>query len=508
MSEVSINSEKPKLSFWQIWNMSFGFLGIQFGFALQNANTSRIFETLGADTKNLAFYWLAAPVTGLILQPIIGYLSDRTWHPRWGRRRPFFAIGAILATFALIIMPNSPTLWVAIGMLWIMDGSINVSMEPFRAFVGDMLPPEQRTKGFAMQSFFIGVGAVVASALPWIFTNLIGVSNTAGAGEVPASVKWSFYVGAIAFLGAVMWTVFTTKEYPPAEEEAEGEKEEPLKINYTPNQYLVRGLILLGIGALLAIWFITENLEGQLYVLCGIFGLFGFSYTIGSMLMRKGRYHNGFVQIVRDFQNMPKTMIQLAFVQFFSWFALFSMWIYCTSAVTSHIFGATDTTSTAYNDGADWVSLLFAGYNGVAALAALGLPLLARLTSRKMTHLIALTCGGLGLISFYFVANPMWLIVSMIGVGVAWASILSVPYAMLSGSLPADKMGYYMGIFNFFIVIPQIVAASVLGFLVTTFFDSEFIFALVMGGASMIIAGLLCLKVDDQDEVVMKQNEA
>ena len=239
-----------------------------------------------------------------------------------------------------------------------------------------------------------------------------------------------------------------------------------------------------------------------------VFGLFGFSYTIGSMLMRRNRYRNGFVQIVRDFQNMPKTMIQLAFVQFFSWFALFSMWIYCTSAVTSHIFGTSDTTSAAYNDGADWVSLLFAGYNGVAALAALGLPILARLTSRKMTHLIALTCGGIGLVSFYFVANPSWLILSMVGVGVAWASILSIPYAMLSGSLPADKMGYYMGIFNFFIVIPQIVAASVLGFLVTTFFNSEFIFALVMGGASMIIAGLLCLRVDDQDEVLMKENEA
>ncbi len=508
MSEISISSEKPRLSFWQIWNMSFGFLGIQFGFALQNANTSRIFETLGADTKNLAFYWLAAPVTGLVMQPIIGYLSDRTWHPRWGRRRPFFAIGAILATFALIIMPNSPALWVAIGMLWIMDGSINISMEPFRAFVGDMLPPEQRTKGFAMQSFFIGVGAVVASALPWIFTNLIGVSNTAGAGEIPASVKWSFYVGAIAFLGAVMWTVFTTKEYPPSEEDTDEEGREPLVINYTPNQYLIRGLILLGIGTILGVWFYVQKLDAQLYVLCGIFGLFGFSYAFSSMLMKKDRYHNGFVQIVRDFQNMPKTMIQLAFVQFFSWFALFSMWIYCTSAVTSHIYGTTDTTSAAYNDGADWVSLLFAGYNGVAALAALGLPFLARITSRKITHLISLTCGGLGLVSFYFVGDPSWLIVSMIGVGIAWASILSVPYAMLSGSLPANKMGYYMGIFNFFIVIPQIVAASILGFLVTTFFNSEFIFALVMGGISMIIAGLLCLRVDDKEEVNMKQNEA
>ncbi|MEP3908548.1 MFS transporter [Ekhidna sp.] len=489
--------------------MSFGFLGIQFGFALQNANTSRIFETLGADTKNLAFYWLAAPVTGLIVQPIIGYLSDRTWHPRWGRRRPFFAIGAILATFALIFMPNSPTLWIAIGMLWIMDGSINVSMEPFRAFVGDMLPPDQRTRGFAMQSFFIGVGAVVASALPWIFTNLVGVSNTAPEGEIPDSVKWSFYVGAIAFISAVMWTVFTTKEYPPSEEDLkESKTPPPLKIRFTPRQYMLRGLILIAIGTALASWFTIESFDPQLYVLCGIFGLFGFSYAIAAIFMDKNKYHNGFVQIVRDFQNMPKTMVQLAYVQFFSWFALFAMWIYSTSAVTSHIYQATDATSSAYNDGADWVSLLFAGYNGVAAFAALALPLLAKVVSRKVTHMIALTCGGVGLASFYFIQNPMWLILSMVGVGISWASILSIPYAMLSGSLPPKKMGYYMGIFNFFIVIPQIVAASILGFLVTTFFSSEFIYAIVIGGASMIIAGVLCLRVDDQDEVVMKQGEA
>ena len=509
MNNVSISSEKPRLSFWQIWNMSFGFLGIQFGFALQNANTSRIFETLGADTKNLAFYWLAAPVTGLIVQPIIGYLSDRTWHPRWGRRRPFFAIGAILATFALIVMPNSPVLWVAIGMLWIMDGSINISMEPFRAFVGDMLPPEQRTKGFAMQSFFIGTGAVVASALPWIFSNLIGVSNTAPEGQIPDSVKWSFYVGAIAFITAVMWTVFTTKEYPPSDEDIKETKTLPvLNIRFTPRQYMIRGLILIAVGIALAIWFTTEKFDPQLYVLSGIFGLFGFSYAIASIFMSRDRYHNGFVQIVRDFQNMPKTMVQLAYVQFFSWFALFAMWIYSTSAVTSHIYKATDTTSMAYNDGADWVSLLFAGYNGVAAFAALALPILARVVSRKVTHMIALACGGVGLISFYFVENPVWLILSMVGVGIAWASILSIPYAMLSGSLPPKKMGYYMGIFNFFIVIPQIVAASILGFLVATFFESQFIYAIVLGGASMIIAGLFCLRVDDKDEVVMKEGEA
>ncbi|MEP2772953.1 MAG: MFS transporter [Fulvivirga sp.] len=507
MSNVSLSSDKPKLSFWQIWNMSFGFLGIQFGFALQNANTSRIFETLGGDTKNLAFYWLAAPVTGLLVQPIIGYYSDRTWHAKWGRRRPFFAVGAILATIALFIMPNSPTLWIAIGMLWIMDASINISMEPFRAFVGDMLPPEQRTTGFAMQSFFIGIGAVVASALPWIFTNLIGLDNTAAAGEIPESVKWSYYVGGIAFVGAVMWTVFTTKEYPPDAEELRKDKPlEPLRIKYKASTYLKIGLSLVVLSLLLAFWFASKNLDPQLYVLCGIIGLFGFSYTFAALFMLRNKYRNGFVQIVRDFQNMPKPMIQLAFVQFFSWFALFAMWIYTVSAVTSHIYNTTDTTSQAYNDGADWVSLLFSGYNGVAALAALLLPVVARYTSRRITHMLALCCGGVGLISFYFINNPDFLILSMIGVGIAWASILSVPYAMLSNSLPAKKMGYYMGIFNFFIVIPQIVAASVLGFLIATFFESQFIYALILGGASMILAGLLCLMVEDKDEVLMEEN--
>ena len=508
MSNVSLISEKPRLNFWQIWNMSFGFLGIQFGFALQNANTSRIFETLGADTKNLAIYWLAAPVTGMIVQPIIGYMSDRTWHPRWGRRRPFFAVGAIFASAALIIMPNSSTLWMAVGMLWIMDASINISMEPFRAFVGDLLPSDQRTKGFAMQSFFIGVGAFVASKLPLIFSSL-GVPNTAPLGEISPNVKWSYYVGAFAFFVAVMWTVFSTKEYPPSPEDLEEDKtKEPLKIKYTPNQYLVRGLILLGIGVALAIWFTIQNLDPQLYVLCGVFGLFGFSYLLGSVLMSKNKYHNGFVQIVRDFQNMPKTMIQLAFVQFFSWFALFSMWIYSTSAVTSHIYGTTDTTSSEYNNGADWVSSLFGDYNGIAALAAIFLPALARITSRKITHLLALICGGIGLISYYFIQNPTWLILSMVGIGISWASILSIPYAMLSGALPPKKMGYYMGIFNFFIVIPQIVAASILGFLISTYFNNQPIYAIVIGGASMIVGGLLCLRVDDTDEVKIKEVEA
>lgn len=563
--------------------MSFGFLGIQFGFALQNANTSRIFETLGADTKNLAIYWLAAPVTGLLVQPIIGYYSDRTWHPYWGRRRPFFAIGAVLASCALIIMPNSPVLWVAIGMLWIMDASINISMEPFRAFVGDLLPPDQRTRGFAMQSFFIGIGSVVASALPWFFSTVLGVQDeNLGANEIPTNVRWSYYLGAAAFFGAVMWTVFTTKEYPPEEHDDQEEDSHFTPIKYKPGYYSKVGLIMIGVSAILTIWFYSQSLDPQLYVLCGIIALFGFSYFGASLLMHRNIYKNGFVNIVRDFQNMPRTMIQLAFVQFFSWFALFAMWIYTTSGITSHIYDMkmsanelhtlsaavedyerstlegeklekfnsieaelkgymTEIAETGtevivvsvnfakyfiapesgfeldesiqatltnirkeYDEGADWVGILFGGYNGIAALAALFLPWLARLTSRKVTHLIALSLGGIGLISFYFVNDPIMLVVSMVGVGIAWASILSIPYAMLSSSLPASKMGYYMGIFNFFIVIPQMVAASILAFMVTTLFDSRFIFALVIGGISMIISGLLSLRVEDHEEVQMK----
>lgn len=439
MSIISIGSRKPKLSFWQIWNMSFGFLGIQFGFALQNANVSRIFETLGANQDELPILWLAAPVTGLLIQPIIGYYSDRTWHAKWGRRRPFFAIGAILATIALFLMPNSTALWMAVLMLWVMDASINVTMEPFRAFVGDMLPNEQRTSGFAMQSFFIGLGAVVASALPYIFTNWFGISNTAPEGTIPDSVKWSFYMGGFAYITAVMWTVFKTEEYPPDDLE---------KLKAENAQ---RGVF-----------------EGLKESFMGIF-------------------------------EMPKTMVQLAFVQFFSWFALFAMWIYTTSAVTSHVYQTTDTTSALYNEGADWVGICFAIYNGVAALAAFLLPELAKITNRRITHLVALCLGGVGLLSVYFIADPNYLLIAMIGVGIAWASILSVPYAILSSTLPADRMGYFMGVFNFFIVIPQIVAAGILGFILKNFFGNVPIYALIIGGCSMILAGLLTLGVQDNE---------
>jgi maltose/moltooligosaccharide transporter len=336
-------AKKPRLSFLQIWNMSFGFLGIQMGFALQNANTSRIFETLGADTKNLAIYWLAAPVTGLIMQPIIGYYSDRTWSARWGRRRPYFAIGAILGTLALLMMPNSPALWIAVGVLWIMDASINITMEPFRAFVGDLLPDEQRTSGFAMQSFFIGIGALVASFMPWIFANWLGISNTAPEGVIPDSVKYAFYIGALMYFITVMWTVFSTKEYPPEEGEnhdapamADDEKE------HYAAKFMRLGVIMLVIGAGFSVIVALTGIDEQLHVLGGGLAFFGMVHIIGGSLTNRGRTKAALVHIVKDFNTMPKTMVQLAVVQFFSWFALFSMWIYTTSAVTSHVYGTTD----------------------------------------------------------------------------------------------------------------------------------------------------------------------
>lgn len=435
------NTEKPRLSFWQIWNMNFGFLGIQFGFALQNANVSRIFQTLGAEIDDIAILWIAAPATGLLVQPIIGYLSDRTWHPRYGRRRPFFTLGAVLASLALIAMPNSPSLWIAAGMLWILDASINISMEPFRALIGDMMSEKQRTIGFAMQTFFIGVGAVVASALPYLLSNYLGMQGTAPKGEIPPTVIWSFYLGAAVFFSAVLWTVFNTKEYPP-EQMAE---------------------------------FHGESAHHQ----------------------TQTGFVNGFKEILTDFVNMPKTMMQLAFVQFFSWLALFAMWIYTTAAVTSHIFGTTDASSKAFNEGADWVGVMFAAYNGLSALFAFFFPPFAQATSRKTAHMIGLTCGGLGLISIYFMPNKEMLLVSMIGVGFAWSSILTMPYAILAGALPANKMGTYMGIFNFFIVIPQIVAAYILGWVLKSFFGGEAIYAMIIGGVSMFIAAFLVIFVKD-----------
>jgi len=500
---------KPSLSFWEIWNMSFGFLGIQIGFALQNANVSRIFETLGAAVDDIPILWIAAPVTGLLVQPVVGYFSDRTWN-RLGRRRPYFLGGAILASLALLAMPNSPALWVAAGMLWIMDASINISMEPFRAFVGDNLPSAQRTTGFAMQSFLIGTGAVVASILPWLLTNRFGVSNEAPEGMIPDSVRLSFYFGAAVFFAAVLWTVIRSREYSPDEMasfEENQARESAMRAPRTAADYADHGrrqtrlgVTLLLIGAVLSAW-LAFVAAYQVMILSTGLAVVGVLLMVSGLLQKGGRYDNGFVTILNDLQDMPRTMKQLAWVQFFSWFALFAMWIYTTAGVTSHIYGTTDTTSALYNEGANWVGVGFGTYNGVAAVVAFGIPVLARRTSRRMAHVVCLLCGAAGLASVYVLPGPRFLLASMVGVGIAWASILSMPYAILTGSLPPSKLGYYMGVFNFFIVIPQIVAAAVLGFVVGRFFGGHAIYALLVGGASLVLAALLTLLVEDRDDV-------
>jgi maltose/moltooligosaccharide transporter len=483
---------RPTVSFWQIWNMCFGFLGLQFGFALQNANVSRIFQTLGAEVDAIAGLWIAAPLTGLLVQPVIGYMSDRTWN--WlGRRRPYFLAGAVLASLALFVMPGSSSLWMAAGMLWILDASINIAMEPFRAFVADQLPEAQRPTGYSMQSFFIGVGAVVASLLPWLLAQ-VGVSNTGtAASAVPDTVRYSFEVGALVLLGAMLWTIFTTREYPPAMLHGFADAT-PLSEGVEPGSAYrasLRGLVWTLVGGLGAVLVWRLALDRMLYVLALGVAAWGVLLLIGAALRGDG----ALTTLIRDIDHMPRRMRELIPVQFFSWLALFAMWTQTTAAVTRVHFGATDTASLAYNEGANWVGVLFAAYNGFAALAAVIIPWLVRRYGMRVSHLINLTLGAIGLFSFLAIHDPRWLLLSMVGVGFAWASILSLPYALLAGNVPSRKMGVYMGIFNFFIVIPQLVIASLLGMLLRTFFNGQPIYALAIGGASFLLAGLLSLRV-------------
>jgi maltose/moltooligosaccharide transporter len=402
-------------------------------------------------------------------------------------------------------MPNSPALWIAAGMLWVMDASINVSMEPFRAFVGDNVSSEQRTQGFAMQSFFIGTGAVIASLLPYIFTNWFGIANTAAEGVIPPSVRWAFYVGAVVFIGTVLWTVIRSKEYSPEElaefgkEEVSSDEQNLKVVRIPPSSFTRNGMIWTLAGILIAGLIYEVKLEKELYILGFGIAVFGILQLAAGQFLKRGST-NGLTEILTDLRLMPKTMAQLALVQFFSWLALFSMWIYTTSAITCNVYGTTDATSQLYNDGADWVGVLFGVYNGFAAIFAFLLPVLARYTSRKITHSIALIAGGLGLCSIFLIKDPNLLILPFIGIGLAWASILSMPYAILTGSLPQKKMGIYMGIFNFFIVIPQILAATLLGFLTRNLFGGQAVIALVFGGISMIIAAITVIFVTDKDD--------
>lgn len=448
---------KPKLSFFQILSMSMGFLGIQFGFALQNSNASRILQTFGADMEHLSWFWLAAPLTGLIIQPIIGHYSDKTW-TKLGRRRPFFLAGAILAAIALILMPNAgvfahylPPMFIGAGFLMIMDASINVAMEPFRALVGDMLPADQTTLGFSVQTFLIGVGAVAGSWLPYILAEWFGISKISADGGIPDNVIFSFYAGAAVLLISIVWTVVTTKEYSP-EELAEYNREK----------------------------IAAEESKAK------------------------------FSDIFRDIIRMPRTMRQLSIVQFFSWIALFGMWVFSTPAIAQHIYGVAvdDTKSLAYQNAGNWVGVIFGIYNGVAMIYALFLPAIAHKIGRKWTHSLSLAAGSAGLISMYFITNPGMLIFSMVGVGIAWGSILAMPYAILAPALPAHKMGVYMGIFNIFITVPQIINGIFGGPIVKRIFDSNAIYALVMSGVFLLIAAFSVLFVQDKAEIGKRKTKS
>jgi len=438
---------KPRFNFLQILSLSMGFLGIQFGYALQNANASRILQTFGADIEQLSWFWLAAPITGMIIQPIIGHYSDHTW-TKLGRRRPFFLVGAILAAIALILMPNAgvftnilPAMFIGAGFLMIMDASFNVAMEPFRALVADMLPADQSTLGFSIQTFLIGIGAVIGSWLPYVLGNWVGISKVATNGGIPDNVVFSFYIGAAVMIVTILWTVISTKEYSP---------EELNKFNKESNQ-------------------IVEE---------------------------KGKFSD----IFKDIVAMPKTMKQLGVVQFFSWIALFGMWVFTTPAVAQHVYGlaVADTKSIQYQDAGNWVGIIFGVYNGVAMIYALLLPAIAHKIGRKLTHSVSLLAGAIGLLSIYFITNPTTLIYSMIGVGMAWGSILSMPYAILAPALPIRKMGIYMGIFNIFITVPQIINGLFGGMIVKRLFDSQAIFALIMSGCFLIIAAFSVLWVEDK----------
>ncbi len=502
---TAYTGQKPSLSLSQIINMSVGFFGIQFAFGLQNANVSRIFQTLGAKIESIPILWIAAPLTGLLIQPIIGHFSDKTWLGKLGRRRPYFLLGSIIAAMALFIFPNVHVLWMAALMLWVLDASINVAMEPFRAFVGDMLPDEQRTAGFAMQSFFIGTGAVISSLLPYILTRF-GISNEAAPGVIPDSVKISFYTGAIVFIVAIGYTVLSTREYSPAQLRSFGaleEHDDEVVIQTPFSKFKKMGLrwLLIGLALSLALYFNNEysnrKLENELYVLTLGLAAFGIFQLVAAFFLRYGK-KNALVEIMDDLNHLPVTMKKLAVIQFFSWFALFSMWIYTTPALAQHLYNTEDASSDAYNKMGNWVGVLFAWYNGFAAFFAFLLPVLAKKYSRAIAHMIALIAGGLGLISFYFFKNENFLVISMAGIGFAWASILAMPYAILTRSLKQKKMGVYMGIFNFFIVLPQILAATLLGIFTKSLFSGNAIFTIVVGGCSMLVAAFLSMRLKEK----------
>jgi len=495
-------TEKPHQSLASLWNISFGFFGIQIGFALQTANMSRIFQSLGSSLDDLPALWIAAPLTGLLVQPIVGHLSDRTWLGRLGRRRPYFIGGAILAALSLILMPLSTQLLMAAVLLWALDASLNITMEPFRAFVGDMLRKDQHTAGYAVQTAFIGAGAVLGSIFPYELDRW-GVSNVAGASGIPETVRISFWVGGIALFVAVLWTVLTTKEYSPKEMAAFGESAEhpdgDQTIRALASRSVGSSLAWIAAGILVVIGVLEFALEKEMYVLGGLLIAYGLASIAGIQLAKAGKQNNMLANIVGDFSGMPSVMKRLALAQFFSWSALFIMWINTTPVVADNFYHAPDPASAAYQEAGNWVGVLFSVYNGVACIAALAiLPWLAKSIGKPRTHMLCLLAGAAGYLSFLVIKDPKVLIASEIGIGIAWASILAMPYAILASSLPQRKLGIYMGLFNAFIVIPQLLVATVMGTIMKAFFPGQPIWTMLAAGIVMVLAALAMLRVPDE----------
>lgn len=493
--------EKPRQGFWGLWNISFGFFGIQIGFELQNSNMSRIFQTLGAPLDDLSALWVAAPLTGLLIQPVIGHLSDRTWLGRFGRRRPYFLSGAILAAMSLFFMPLASALLAAALMLWILDASLNISMEPFRAFVGDMLDKKQHSAGYALQAAFIGAGAVIAAVFPWLL-NAFGVPNTAAAEQIPDTVRYSFWFGSIALFTAVLVTVVSTREYSPEEmaafNDAEENDDDGGSLRKLAARSPISGLPWIAAGALVILVVENYTLEKELYLLGGLLAAYGIASIVAIMLARGGRANNMLSHIVGDFSGMPDVMKKLALAQFFSWSALFIMWIYTNAVVTQYIFHSVDPTTEAFQAGGNWAGIMSLVRNGVATLAALFLlPIMGRRFGSVRTHFVCLLLGSAGYLSFLFIHDQQLILISQVGVGIAWASILAMPYAILASSLPQKKLGIYMGLFNVFIVVPQLLVATVMGSILKKFFPTEPIWTMAFAAVVMGLAALAMLRVKE-----------
>ena len=460
---------------------------------------SRIFQSLGSSLDDLPALWIAAPLTGLLVQPIVGHLSDRTWLGRLGRRRPYFIAGALLASLSLILMPLSSQLLMAAVLLWILDASLNISMEPFRAFVGDMLRKDQHTAGYAVQTAFIGAGAVVGSIFPALLDKW-GVSNNVAGGGIPDTVRFSFWFGGAALFLAVLWTVLSTREYSPEEIERFGESAEhpdnETVVQTLANRSIGTSVVWVAMGISVVFAVIEWGLEKEVYLLGGLLIAYGIANAAGIWLARAGRTSNMLANIVGDFSGMPPLMKRLALVQFFSWSALFIMWINTTPVVARNFFHSPDPASAGFQDAGNWVGVLFAVYNGVAAVAALALlPILARTLGKARTHMICLICGAAGYASFFLIKDPKMLVIAEVGIGIAWASILAMPYAILASSLPQRKLGIYMGLFNIFIVIPQLLVATVMGSIMKAFFPDQPIWTMLAAAIVMSIAALAMLRV-------------